>query len=338
MATIISLNANYKGDARRAGFTSWADMRSGNGTASNFGIRSGWLEDPSFAKELFRSFIAFDTSVIADGALISSVTLKITGTEFWRNDAKDFLITSGTQPSTIVNATYQAHVSTTEYGAYETVSSGSGTSSTNFTNHEIVLNEAGIAAINKTGITKFCVRGDYDFNNNLLMTNDSYNQLDITNATLEIEIELAPLVFNSNLVLSSTVDKQLNKSFLENVKLSSIVNVGNATLISFITNLKLSSNIAKKTFLNLSSNLKLTALLSKISSKIFTSNVKLTSSIVKLAVIPLNFISNLKLEPTIRLIKDGIRVGIWEKVVKLTSDWTKQAKSTSIWSKQDKEI
>lgn len=148
----------------------------------------------------------------------------------------------------------------------------------------------------------------------------------------------AVLNFTENLKLTPTINKQTNKSLFSNLILSPTISLVSGTSVNFLSNIKLTSLIDKKTFLNLLSNLKLSTTIEKIFSKTFLRNVKLTSSINNLLVTLLNFTSSLSISSTIRMIKDGIRVGIWEKVVKTTSDWTKQAKSLSIWTKQDKEL
>jgi hypothetical protein len=110
-----------------------------------------------------RIFLPFDTSALPDGAIITEATLAIYGagsnTEY---DAgyTDLKLYEGTQAEPITMANFDSFNSTLltdDASPWEYPLSGSGYST-------ISLNAAGIALINKTGITKYCIRQHGDVN------------------------------------------------------------------------------------------------------------------------------------------------------------------------------
>lgn len=107
-----------------------------------------------------RVFLSFDTSVIGSSAIVTSATL----TAFLENagdvDAT-FNLFGGTQALPITNGDYDSFLNTllaTPVNLSTINPPPGGTI--------IDLNASGLAAINRTGITKFCIRGGLDYGNN----------------------------------------------------------------------------------------------------------------------------------------------------------------------------
>lgn len=147
--------------------TSWATLRAAaDGESAN--VTSTTIEHRNLYGNgnganffsIFRAFHLFDTSSIPDADVISSATLSLYG------QAKS---TAGTEERLYVVSATPAATSTLAIADWDQTGATSfGTTPTTFSTtayNDVTLNASGIADITKTGITKFGVRGYYDFNN-----------------------------------------------------------------------------------------------------------------------------------------------------------------------------
>jgi len=111
-----------------------------------------------------RSYVFFDTSAIPDDAIITAATLSLHGARDSSDYDFDIVIQSGmpTYPHDppVDTDYYYVHYSG-DGGRFNT----SGFSTTGY--NDIVLNETGRSWINKTGITKFCLRSSRDINSTI---------------------------------------------------------------------------------------------------------------------------------------------------------------------------
>ncbi len=153
------------GYVRNTGTSSWATLRSaGSGTAafpsgSGVNVYADSLSDFT-NRYIDRGFIAFDTSSIGSGTTISSASLWIYVLSHAADAGGSFAIVSGTQASTSTLATSDfSAVGSTEFCTRV------GFGLTDNAWKEVVLNASGIAAINKTGTTKFALRSSFDLDN-----------------------------------------------------------------------------------------------------------------------------------------------------------------------------
>lgn len=220
----ISLHASYKGFAKFSETyhgtqqAEWDRLHDGNGNlANNVNIRAGEYEGVINNRSLKRGFLAFNTSVIGSG-VITDVKIKLTGSEYRKNNTNDFYIGSGTQNATIVNSNYQGHVTTTNYATWLKQGSGSGSGTRNFSNVESSFNQAGKDAINKTGITKFSWRTIIDQTDSGYTYPDSYNWVDITSATLIITYNPS-LTFEESFSMGEVLNRNISKTFEENISI-----------------------------------------------------------------------------------------------------------------------
>jgi len=115
--------------------------------------------------DIFRGSVIVDTSSIPDTATINSVILKLYGVDSGKDTTFNIVATEGmpTYPhNPTVAADYaRANYNTTDLGSISSTSwSDSGWNS-------ITLTAAGIAKINKTGITSFMLRTSHDINNQI---------------------------------------------------------------------------------------------------------------------------------------------------------------------------
>lgn len=145
----------------------------------------GCYGNPSYPDEYYidRAFVAFDTSSLPDGITISAATVSLYGAY----DADSTVsIQLGLQSSSITASSYNDFSGS----YYATEAWGSGY-------QDMELNATGINAINKTGITKYCIReytkdysnsapnGDYWNTFYLNQSGTSYDaKLEVTYATL----------------------------------------------------------------------------------------------------------------------------------------------------------
>jgi len=168
MATVSFSNTSSYGGLAKYSETdntsgAWDRCHDADGTSAGTGTTAsaGWSEGESWDRWLSRGFLGFDTSSLADDAVITDAYIKITGTEYYRNVAHDFVIGSGSQGSTIATSDYQDHVTTTNYSTWSHISSGSGTGTNSFTNTQLDLNATGRSSISKTGYSTFYLLSSY---------------------------------------------------------------------------------------------------------------------------------------------------------------------------------
>ncbi len=144
----------------------------------------------------------------------------------------------------------------------------------------------------------------------------------------------AVLDLSSNMKMTSSIALGRYKSFLSNIVLISIFTKTKTFAKVFLENVVLMTTFLRDILITFTSNLVMTSSFVTMASKKFTSIIKLTSSFSTLFISYfLKFTSNIVISPIIRIIYGGIRVGIWNKVVKKTASWTATAKNSTIWNK-----
>ncbi|GEM_PF-836282 len=161
-------NTSVDGRSGKISNTAWADIRSGAGTHPDALAETDNLYLAAFSSgnlwnSLYRPFFLFDTSNLPAGAVITSATLKLYIISKTDDFAQSIILVSGTPAANnnIVNKDYAiSNFGTTEYAA-RVASSALKTGEY----YSMPLNEAGLAAIAKTGITKFGLRLSADADN-----------------------------------------------------------------------------------------------------------------------------------------------------------------------------
>ncbi len=165
--------SSVDGDVRRFydDGESWAGIRSGAGTAHDDSsatcYASFFITNGTAWRQVVRSIFLFDTSSLEDSAVISAATLSLYGSSRYRDYAWD--CNTSIYPSTpasnndLVNADYSqcGGDTPTSYSDTDIGYSGWNTSGYN----DWPLNAAGLAAISKTGVTKFSTRSVADAEN-----------------------------------------------------------------------------------------------------------------------------------------------------------------------------
>ena len=126
---------------------------------------------------ILRSFFNFDTSSLPDGATITSAKFKAYGYGKVGTEGSVYLVGS-TAADTLTTADYDQSGATAFSDTQVTLSSWS-TSGYN----EFPLNAAGIAAISKTGLTKFAGRHSSDFNNSAPSTDCAAQMYSVDDGT-----------------------------------------------------------------------------------------------------------------------------------------------------------
>jgi hypothetical protein len=143
---------------------SWASIHDGttgdwiDNTSSSLSIQTEYLVDYSgdVYTDITRGFLYFDTSGIPDGATIDSAVLylQIAGVP---TGSPKLSAQVGTQADTLTTADFDAFSGNTFGQTTTIIATGEKT---------ITLNADGLAAINKTGTTKICIREyDHDYLN-----------------------------------------------------------------------------------------------------------------------------------------------------------------------------
>jgi hypothetical protein len=157
---ITTINASWQGDVH-AGPLGWpAVLDAASGAGVIVGSGYAWVDKSGGDYFCARSGLVFDTSPLGviSGINISSVKLK------WPHQTTG----SGNDSLRIVDGSMIADsgLVVTDYGPLKAsvISFGEDTFVNIATNLYIVLSPAGIAAINKTGKTKFALRCLYDIN------------------------------------------------------------------------------------------------------------------------------------------------------------------------------
>lgn len=158
------------GEVRRVGIPeSWADIRGAaeavSATTSVNSLSAAIIADelPDLWHSMYRSVLLFDTSSIPDGATITSASLFLLRNGAVHNDLNQSLYV------TSVNPAANTSLAVTDYANFGTTKYNDGISLDSFTSvlvhTEVPLNATGIAAISKTGITKFGLRLGADIDN-----------------------------------------------------------------------------------------------------------------------------------------------------------------------------
>jgi len=130
-----------------------ADVTEATGTSSFTEVTRTGSE-----REIRRQFFPFDTSGLPDDCTITSATLRVTAVADCAGGEAALVQSTQASASTLVDADY-SRCNTTELAARITGAWNTG-------DHTFTLNEAGLAWINKTGTTFFCLRdGAYDVDN-----------------------------------------------------------------------------------------------------------------------------------------------------------------------------
>ena len=154
---------------RQVAGDSWSDLHNGAGTSASdlasFGVAISIAADATAYLTLRRPFFLFDTSSIGSGQAVSACTLQIWCSGHVDNDdytpTYNVYSSSPASNTAIVSSDY-ANVGTTAYASDVTQSTISsiepGYATWTFT-------ATGIAAIAMTGISKFCLRNNYDATN-----------------------------------------------------------------------------------------------------------------------------------------------------------------------------
>jgi hypothetical protein len=144
------------------GTFSWATIRAANGTsvdhdanAQDVVVGFGDWGTPNTWNFLLRGIFTFDTSALGAGALISSATFSIQGVS-QSNNAGTIDINIYSAAPLANNALNAADYQTCGAVPFSTTIPYASWSVTGY--NDFVLNADGIAAINKTGITKFSAR------------------------------------------------------------------------------------------------------------------------------------------------------------------------------------
>ena len=134
-------------------------------TARTQAVGTGLIANPSIGQrlgfEVYRGYVWFDTSPIPDGATITSATLHFRGSGDTSVTDFDIIIQSGmpARPAdTLTTADYDMTFYSGNYGEMNTADYVIG-------DNPIELTAGGLAIINKTGLTKFCLRSGEDIDN-----------------------------------------------------------------------------------------------------------------------------------------------------------------------------
>lgn len=162
--------ATVDGHARQDGSAgpTWAGMRNGagndhNDTSTTFVVMIQGDTDTHAWDDFRRGFALFDTSPIGSN-VPSAATLSFVVTTVNNPFSDSIVICAGTPDSNtdLVNTDYaNSHFGTTNFGEKTYASLVADSSTYN----NIALNASGIAAISKTGISKFGFRSKADFDN-----------------------------------------------------------------------------------------------------------------------------------------------------------------------------
>ena len=150
------------GDVQRAASESWDAIQSGVGTSAADAVatmRSGWTTDVGADNWgfLVRSFLLFDTSVLPNGATVTSATLRVFGTAKlddrpWGDLTWNVYSSNPATDTALIAADYDK-VGTTPFATAITFSGYDAAGFNTFT-----LNAAGRAAVDTTDISKFSIR------------------------------------------------------------------------------------------------------------------------------------------------------------------------------------
>jgi len=311
MATsIIGLHANYRGYAARSDtalFTdtaqeAWDALHDGVGTSnSDSSMKAGWSEGVAYDKVLYRGFFGYDTSRIGASAIILEATIQLSGTEYRRNVTGDYYIGSSDQGSGIENNDFEGNITTTNYATVPAQGTGSGEGSRNF-NLPIVLNYAGRAYLNKTGITTFSWRCKIDQTDSGYTVADSHNHMIISSGTMTVIYANASKIFTETF---SIIDPSITKAhsfgriFTETIAIIEpfLAKLNGVTLKSFVESISVAATATTKSVLH----------------RVYTEAISLTNIVLKFV--------------------NGITQDRWTRGGKPTSIWTKQEKNSSTWTK-----
>lgn len=133
-----------------------------NDNATNIVLRA--MNDSGYGKcEMGRLFMLFDTSTLGAAATISAAVITITSDGKNVVDTGNYgvIVSSTPASNTLLASGDWDQVGSTELSNQLSFNSWGAAGAT----HDLTLNAGGIAAIAKTGISKFAIRSGYDINN-----------------------------------------------------------------------------------------------------------------------------------------------------------------------------
>jgi len=148
----------------------------------------------------------------------------------------------------------------------------------------------------------------------------------------------AVLDLSSNMAMTSGITLGQFRSYLSNIAMTPIFAKLKIYQKVFLENVAMTATILRDILVTFTSNIKLTSSINKLASKIFAQTMTMTTSFVKIFVTLMSLTSNIAITSNIRIIYNGIRVGIWSAVAKTTATFTKTAKKLATWNKEQKEI
>jgi len=221
----------------------WDNIHDGAGNGSGSLVRAGWSEGESWNAVLYRGYLGFDTSAIPSDATITDAYVKISGTEYFRNAARDCIIGSaGTTNS------FGDNITTTDYGTWSGSGSG-GSGSGNFSNIQVDFNTSGRSAINKTGDTRLSWRYAYDTTDTVAVAGDSHNYVNITAATLYVVYQVDEArTLTEEIDVTESFTKDIQRIMSDIVRVGAwIVGRGNNVIVTYAEALAVSASINART-------------------------------------------------------------------------------------------
>lgn len=144
--------------------------------------------DLSGTWDVQRGSVVIDTSYVPDGATILSATIYLHGSGSSRDTAFSIILTSGMPSYPTSGTPLSSDYNRTLYGTTNLGYTTSGSWS-NYGYNAITLNTQGIAAINKTGLTKLLVRTSHDIDGQLF-TYDNWVMWSSANSSYPPYIEI----------------------------------------------------------------------------------------------------------------------------------------------------
>lgn len=309
--------------------SSWSTARNAiTGTVRTGNYIQATLSGPT--RFIERTFLTIDTSAIPDGATISSAVLYVYITSVSNNNSPSYRLYGSTHTDSIVGSDYDT-MGTTEFsGTYLTSPTASAFSS-------FTLNAAGIAAISKTGYTKFAIReAAYDVADsqpggaNLLQIADSSTAND---PYLEVTYTVGTdYTITADLRTYTLTGISANLSSVRRM----VAALGTYTLTGFDTALKMGRGIVAETG---------AYVLTGINTSVSSARTMVASlGTYTLTGINAGFTKGFGiLAETGNYILTGFDAvlrgsNIWRNVSKNTSSWTNSVKNSSAWNNVTKTI
>lgn len=297
-------------------------------------------------RKLVRAFYLFDTAALPDGDTIDSATLSIKGSG--KFDA------TGITPNVNIYASTPASNTDLVTDDFDQVGSTAFATAITYANwstsayNDFALNASGLAAITKTGVSKFSARNAaYDVADSQATWGATAeagvqgfyaDQTGTTSDPKLVVIHSAPIITKTvtdTLTLTTAAVKSLSRTISNTLTLTTATTAIRSAIKTVTDTLTLTSSIVRSITKVVSNTLTMTTSRVVSLSRTITNTLTLTTAATAARTAFLTVLDTLNLTAAVTKILNGAFT-IWTALAKAAASWTNGSKNSSNWNNENK--